>query len=73
MSLSGFPGYGFMPVHGGERHASPACFADFGAATQGHIAGQLTGTVPRSETSPLPISTSPLRDHFAQRTTGIVF
>ncbi|XP_025091173.1 RNA-binding protein Musashi homolog 2-like isoform X4 [Pomacea canaliculata] len=62
----GFPGYGILPqltaAPTADRTSSPTIYADFGVGA--------TAAIPRSEQTPLPISTSPLhREPFARATS----
>ncbi|XP_025091171.1 RNA-binding protein Musashi homolog 2-like isoform X2 [Pomacea canaliculata] len=64
--VPGFPGYGILPqltaAPTADRTSSPTIYADFGVGA--------TAAIPRSEQTPLPISTSPLhREPFARATS----
>ncbi|ESO97383.1 hypothetical protein LOTGIDRAFT_149981 [Lottia gigantea] len=65
----GFPGISYLSVPGGaaDRTTSPAIYADINSANQAALAA---AQIQRSETSPLPISTSPLQRESLQRNAG---
>ncbi|XP_050408920.1 RNA-binding protein Musashi homolog 2 isoform X2 [Patella vulgata] len=68
----GFPGYSYLSLPGAAGHAerttSPAFYADLNSANHAALAA---AQIQRSETSPLPISTSPLQRDSLQRNPGL--